>query len=108
MEAVAVVHYRYDREETVEKQMVRYSNEGFPVNYGLAYNGFILRKHTPTIEKLDEFWWNEIIKNSRRDQLSFMYSCWKLGIKPKIVDVGDVHFENEIYRRIKHNYESKY
>ena len=107
MEAVVVASLGYEHYDKVEKQMVRYKKEGFPVNYGLTYNGFILRKHTPQVEDLCEFWWKEIVNNSRRDQLSFMYSCWKLGIKPKIVPIGDVHHENEVYERVLHNYESK-
>ncbi len=106
-EAVAVAKYGYDDVKKVEKQMVSYNKEGFPTKYGLTYNGFILRRHTPEVEKLNEFWWDQIINNSRRDQLSLMYSCWKLGIKPNIVDIGDVHHENPIYKREVHNYESR-
>ena len=31
-----------------------------------------------------EFWWNEINKNSHRDQLSLFYSIWKLNCKNNI------------------------
>lgn len=107
-EAVAVALYGYDGVDRVTKQMERYKNEGFPAEYGLTYNGFILRRDTPKTRELNEFWWNEILNGSRRDQLSFMYSCWKLGIVPNIIDIGDVHVENSVYIRGGHNYESKF
>lgn len=30
---------------------------------------------------MDEIWWNSIEKYSRRDQLSFMYSLWMVGVQ---------------------------
>ena len=40
----------------------------------------ILRRHTDAIRRLNEAWWNEIVRGSRRDQLSFNYVAWKLGL----------------------------
>jgi hypothetical protein len=41
----------------------------------------ILRRHTDAIRHLNEAWWNEIVRGSRRDQLSFNYVAWKLGLR---------------------------
>ncbi len=71
-----------DDQEVMSKQMARYyMQEQYPIDNGLAECTIILRRHTPKIQKLNEMWWAEIQKGSRRDQLSFNYCCWKLGIE---------------------------
>ena len=62
-------------------QMGRYRAEGYPRINGLAECSVILRRHTPAMARFNEMWWREIVNGSRRDQLSFNYVCWKLGIK---------------------------
>jgi hypothetical protein len=64
----------------IERQMSRYRAEGYPRDLGLTENRIMLRRHTPSIEKLDNLWWSEICNGSHRDQLSLGYSLWKLGI----------------------------
>ena len=70
-----------DDPAVMARQMNRYRAEGYPRNNGLAECSVILRRHTPAVARLNELWWEEINKGSRRDQLSFNYVCWKLGIK---------------------------
>ncbi len=76
-----------DSSEMIVRQISRYVKEGFPRNFGEAINGVIVREHNNT-QCIDimETWWNEIKKESRRDQLSFWYAVWKNGYLPK--DVG--------------------
>lgn len=81
-EAKAVIKAGRAPKEIVEDQMSRYAKEGFPKNFGLTENNIIVRKHNDhACIELMELWWNEFIfdKNSKRDQLCFMYSLWKLG-----------------------------
>jgi hypothetical protein len=81
-EAVACGSLNLDDQETISKQMAKYYiREGYPRNNGLAECTIILRRHTPKIEELNNLWWEEISNGSRRDQLSFNYCCWKLGIE---------------------------
>ena len=72
---------RMDDPSVMARQMNKYRAEGYPRNNGLAECSVILRRHTPAVASLNELWWKEIINGSRRDQLSFGYACWKLGIK---------------------------
>ncbi len=45
---------------------------------GLTATGIIFRKNNDQqLIKVMEDWWEEIQNNSRRDQLSFCYVCWK-------------------------------
>jgi hypothetical protein len=72
---------KLDDSAVMAKQMNRYRAQGYPRNNGLAECAVILRRHTPAVARLNEMWWKEIVEGSRRDQLSFDYVCWKLGMK---------------------------
>lgn len=80
-EAHACGRAHLDDPDVMARQMNRYRAEGYPRNNGLAECSVILRRHTPAVASLNELWWEEINNGSRRDQLSFDYTCWKLGIK---------------------------
>lgn len=73
--------------ERISKQMQQYAQEGFPHYFGFTENGVMIREHdNEKCIRVMETWWNEILNNSRRDQLSFMYSVWKNGFVPQ--DIG--------------------
>lgn len=73
---------KLDDPDVISKQVSRYLvAEKYPQNNGLAECTVILRRNTPKVRELNEFWWNEIKNGSRRDQISFNYSCWKVGIE---------------------------
>lgn len=68
--------------EIVDKQMERYRAEGFPVNFGLTENGFLLRRHgESTVKDIMADWWREVSTESIRDQLSLPYVLWRGGYK---------------------------
>jgi len=67
-----------DNPDIVSKQVNKYYEKGYPPNNGLIVSGVMFRKHNdPQIIKCMEFWWEELKKGSKRDQLSFDYSAWK-------------------------------
>lgn len=66
--------------ERVEAQMARYRAVGYPAHFGLVAAGILLRRHTEAVQRHSATWWNEIEAGSRRDQLSFRYACWVLGL----------------------------
>ena len=75
---------RYPR-AVMEEQMENYKKEGFPKHYGLAVMGAIFRQHNnPEVIRLMEAWWDEIIKYSNQDQLSFAYVAWKQDFHPSV------------------------
>ena len=52
----------------------------------------MVRKHNKKdCIELMEKWWNEINNYSHRDQLSFNYIVWKLGIKIKYYSKGTLN-----------------
>ena len=69
-----------DNVRVIWNQMARYKEEGFPDNVGLTHTSFLVRKNTPETTLFNEAWWREIENGSRRDQLSFDYCRWRLGM----------------------------
>ena len=70
----------------VMKQMKSYKRKGFPKHYGLFRTCVVVREHNnEQCKKLMELWWNEINKYTKRDQLSFTFSLWKLGLDKSAV-----------------------
>lgn len=88
-EANAVIHFKLDSVETVSIQMKRYTNMGFPKNYGLFECGFMIRKNNNKVKNFNETWWTEILKNSGRDQLSQMFSSWYSDVDITPITIGE-------------------
>lgn len=80
-EASTCIKLGKDSPEVIRQQMERYRADGYPEKNGLVSGGIVYRRHTPTIAKLNTYWWQEIKAHSRRDQLSFNYVSWKYGIE---------------------------
>lgn len=76
----ACAFYKKDNLDTMSKQVQGYINEGFPLNYGLWECGFIIKRINEKTKDFSEFWLNEVLTKSKRDQLSFPYSVWKKGM----------------------------
>jgi len=76
---------RLDFMDVMERQVARYREENYPEHNGLFLTGVMVRRHTESVKKAMEMWWHEIANGSRRDQLSFNYVLWKLGIKAEIL-----------------------
>jgi hypothetical protein len=64
----------------LKEQVDCYKKSGFDKD-SLYECPVILRRHTPEVEKFNNYWWAEICRHSRRDQISFPYVVDKLGIK---------------------------
>jgi len=69
-----------DSARVIDRQMARYRKEGFPAWYGLNQAAVILRRHSEAVKNFNQQWWQEICQGSRRDQLSFNYVLWKVGM----------------------------
>jgi len=78
----------------ISRQVERYKQEGYPKNNGLAYGGFLLRRHNDAVvSAVMDDWWHEICTESRRDQISFPYVARKHGFGWGIIP--GTNFENE-------------
>lgn len=81
VEAQHVINRERDDPSVVNEVVLKYKEDGYPADNGLATCTIILRRNTPKIDELNKYWWDSFESGSRRDQLSFNYCCWKLGIK---------------------------
>src|SRR5258706_1627713 len=78
-EADEVLRLRLDDPDVVRAQMERYRRAQYPRRNGLAEAGILLRRHSDHVIHQTLAWWDEIERGSRRDQLSFDYSCRPTG-----------------------------
>ena len=77
-EADAVKALKKDTTDMPDKQMKKYKEEGFPVNFGLVQSNIMVRWHNnEDCIELMEAWAKEVRELSHRDQLSFNYAVWK-------------------------------
>lgn len=91
-----------DNPKLIVNQVNRYVEEGYPKNNGLATNPIILRRHKEKdVIDVMESWWEEIKYNSKRDQLSFDYICWKKNFKYSFIP-GDSRNNNFFKSMGKH------
>lgn len=97
-EAIACIAHHKDSREIIESQMDRYSEDGFDGD-GLSACILMVRRNTPRLQEFESFWWNEVENGSCRDQLSFDYCRWKLGMPVFYLPFG----WNEVIRVRKHN-----
>jgi hypothetical protein len=80
-ELEACLALRKDAPSIMRAQVNRYRKDGYPYNAGLGETTALLRRHTDAIKEFNEAWWRELRHNSVRDQLSFNYLAWKLGLE---------------------------
>ena len=81
-EAFEVMYIRYEREKVVVDWCHKLRKENYPKHNGLYETNVMFRKHnTSLISETNVMWWDCIEKFSKRDQLSFNYVLWKLGVK---------------------------
>jgi hypothetical protein len=79
-EIAAVIYYYFESYNIAICWGKFLLSESYPQYNGMNETGVLFRKHTNIIKKMDELWWYCIERYSRRDQLSFNYSCWQVGI----------------------------
>ena len=70
-EADAIAHFGKETPEALKEQVVAYAKRGWLEHKGLAECGVIVRRHTEEVKRMNEKWWAEYSRYSRRDQMSF-------------------------------------
>ena len=90
-EADTVVKMKKDMLSNVKPQISRYRAEGFPNGFGLHETSVILRRHgDQRCQIFGNRWAKEIMDGSHRDQLSFDYCRWKLGMNVGRLQIGNL------------------
>ncbi len=101
-EAAVCAELALDTPELIREQAEAYRRAGYPEHAGLNELPILLRRHTAEIERLNNFWWSEFCRFSRRDQISFNYVSNKLGIQPATIP-GTI-FDTPLFSQQNHNY----
>ena len=72
-EGIACKDLHKDSPNIINEQLSYYKEAlKFPTHAGLWQTGILLRKHNDeSLNKLSDLWWEQILKHSKRDQLSF-------------------------------------
>ncbi|KAF8406383.1 hypothetical protein HHK36_008470 [Tetracentron sinense] len=89
-EGKAVVKKNKATPEEVEVQLTQYRHDGFPDDKrfngkkALAEASVIVREHTPLTNLLMCLWFNEVVRFTSRDQLSFPYVLRQLKVLKNI------------------------
>ena len=101
------IKYKFNRRSDVYleavKQVEHYKKEGLPSKDEMAMGGFIIRRHTPIVERFNEAWWAEICRWGQRDQLSLpivLRRFKELKIKRINLDIKN----NDYLNYGEHNY----
>jgi len=102
-EAEVNIHDRRARKSAIQRQMRVYENDGFPHDHGLHAAFLLVRRHTKAIRKLGKLWWKHVHTYTARDQLSFDYCLWKLGIPIADIPIHrGSHDAGPYHKRLKH------
>ena len=59
--------------------------ENYPAGNGLVETKVVVRRNNERVIKFNERWFLTMMETTLRDQVSFNYVCWKLGIKLKVL-----------------------
>jgi glycosyltransferase involved in cell wall biosynthesis len=70
-EAEAILGYGKESKENMIEQVQAYAKRGIKEHAGLFACGVIIRRHTKRVNELNEKWWAEYCRYSKRDQMSF-------------------------------------
>ncbi len=64
----------------------KYEMEGFPRNFGLGENNIILRRHdSDALNNLMMLWYQFIMNDCERDQVSLFYLAWRESFNIKLI-----------------------
>ena len=80
-EAETIIIEDIDDERRVRAQMDRYRALGYPEHAGLPAGTVLLRKHgVPSLARMGEIWFEQVLHFSKRDQLSFPFAAQETGV----------------------------
>ena len=84
-EAMACIRMGKGLRNVIEKQMSLYHQVGYPINNGLIASRILIRPFNSKIEYLMTKWWDQVLKHSQRDQLSFNFVVWETPLDISLI-----------------------
>jgi hypothetical protein len=101
-EADECIRLDLDHPDVVWEQMERYRAHGYPMDNGLAETKCVMRRNTAEVVAFNRMWQYEIVNGSTRDQLSFNYVAWRLGIEIGYMPAALYRQEPRGFEYVKH------
>lgn len=80
-----VKNIKYDHPNLIEDQLDFYRDMNYPVHNGLYELPVRIQRNNKRTQQLGLMWWEQICMFSSRDQISFPFVCYQLGINPSII-----------------------
>jgi len=80
-ESITVAKLKLDDPEIIIEQAKHYEDSGDGKHKGLNSGYFIIRRNNKRTKALNEAWWADYCRYSRRDQLSLMPAIDKIGLQ---------------------------
>ena len=76
------VQLKKDNDSIMHEQGRAYRAAGMPIDQEVVWTAILLRRHNkPHVKAFCDMWLKELQTWSRRDQISFPFCAWKLGLK---------------------------
>lgn len=87
-----------DRAEALQAQQEDYRRQGMPAGMGLFETSVMWRRHhTPRVISAMELWWQELVTQSIRDQVSLPYVLWRTNLQVRRLDYAGRHDVNFLH-----------
>lgn len=80
-ESITVAKLKLDDPEVIIEQAKYYEDRGYGKHKGLNCGYFIIRRNNERTHRLNEKWWSDYCRFSRRDQLSLMPAIDEIGLQ---------------------------
>lgn len=80
-ESMVVAKLKLDDPEVIIEQAKYYEDHGYGKHKGLNAGYFIIRRNNKRTRALNDAWWADYCRFSRRDQLSLMPAIDKIGVQ---------------------------
>jgi hypothetical protein len=98
-EAEACYKFNKDTPEALGEHIREYKKRGIPAHNGLYAATVIIRRHTKRINELNEKWWAEYSRYSKRDQISFPVAFPANEVN--CIEEGTM-WQNKYFERVNH------
>lgn len=101
-EALTCTILKKDSLENIYRQIKFCVDNSYPAQFGLAETNVMFRKHfDPIVIEFMEKWWNCILNNSIRDQLSFNLIAYIMNVEIKYLK-GNARFDVDHFKCKEH------
>jgi hypothetical protein len=101
-EAAACAGFGHAHLLTLKRQFERYRASGFPRQAGLYECNVLIRRHSPTVARTMDLWWNEYRQFAKRDQLSITWAAWTAGLAIASLGPSDPRHAQRVFQLKEH------